>query len=94
MRFLAHLVCLSTALAAPLLTVEPTATVVPGHYIVKLKQEQAAFSTNAIESMKKSLSTPPKFEYSIDGFHGFAGQLSDTELADMKASEHVRGSGL
>lgn len=90
MRVLEHLFFLSTTFAAPLLHVEQSATVVPGQYIVKLKHNEATFSANAVKALSQSLSTSPKYEYSLSGFHGFAGKLSNTELASLQASEHVR----
>jgi hypothetical protein len=90
MHLLAYLVFLSTTLAAPLLQVESAATVVSGQYIVKIKQNEVSAAENGISALTQSLSTPPKFEYSLDGFRGFAGQLSDTELDKLRASKYVR----
>jgi cerevisin len=89
MRFIELLALLSTALAAPLLQVEQGATVVPGQHIIKLKHDEAAVSASAVQALTQSLSTALKFSYSLSGFHGFAGTLSDTELAKLHASEHV-----
>ncbi len=80
---------LSIVIAAPLLQVGKAAKVIPGQYIVKLKHNEATISTNAIRALKESLSVAPKFEYSSLGFHGFAGSLSATEIANLQASEHV-----
>lgn len=93
MYFLGHLTLLSAALAAPLLSIEQDGTVVPGHYIVKFKHDETAVSTSALKALKKSLSIPPEFEYSIPGFHGFAGILSEIDLADLQASDDVSSSG-
>jgi hypothetical protein len=90
MHLLAYLAFLSTTLAAPLLQVESAATVVSGQYIVKIKQNEVSAAENGISALTQSLSTPPKFEYSLDGFRGFAGQLSDTELDKLRASKYVR----
>lgn len=89
MHLFGYLTCLSVVFAAPLLQVEQGATVIPGQYIVKLKNDEAAISATAITALKQTLSTAPKFEYSLSGFHGFAGALSATELARFLASKHV-----
>jgi cerevisin len=90
MRFIELLTFLSTTLAAPLLQVEQDAIVVPGQYIVKFKHDESAVSASAVQTLTQSLSAAPKFEYSLSGFHGFAGTLSDAELANFQSSEHVR----
>jgi cerevisin len=89
MRFIELLTFLSTALAAPLLQAEQGATVVPGQYIIKFKHDEAVVSASVVRALTQSLSAAPKFEYSLSGFHGFAGTLSDAELAKLQASEHV-----
>lgn len=89
MRFIEHLALLSTALAGPLLQVEHGATAVPGQYIIKFKHDAATVSASAVQALTQSLSTAPKHEYSLSGFHGFAGTLSDAELARLQASKHV-----
>ena len=94
MHLLAYLVFLSTTLAAPLLHAEPAAAVVSGHYIVKIKQNEVSAAENGISTLTQSLSIPPRFEYSLDGFRGFAGQLSDSELDKLQASEYVTEAGI
>ena len=94
MHLLTYLVFLSTTIAAPLLQAEPAATVVSGQYIVKIKQNEVSAAENGISTLAQSLSIPPKFEYSLDGFRGFAGQLSDIELDKLQASEYVREAGI
>ncbi|KAF9700553.1 hypothetical protein EKO04_001628 [Ascochyta lentis] len=86
MYFTWYLVCLPAAIAAPLLEVDRDATLVQGHYIVKFKQDKGDVSTTALT---ESLSVTPRFEYSISGFHGFSGSLSDTEIVMLQASEQV-----
>ncbi|KAF3050137.1 hypothetical protein E8E11_009390 [Didymella keratinophila] len=88
MRFIELLTFLSIPLAAPLLQVEQGATVVPGLYIIKFKHDETAVSESAVQVLMQSLSAAPKFSYSLSGFHGFAGTLSDAELARLQASEH------
>lgn len=90
MRFIKLLAVVSTTLAAPLLQVEPGATVVPGRYIVKFKHDGSVVSAISMQTLKQSLSMAPKFEYSMSGFHGFAGALSRAELANLQASVHVK----
>ncbi|KAJ8118783.1 hypothetical protein OPT61_g310 [Boeremia exigua] len=89
MQFSIFVAFLSVALAAPLLNIEHTATVIPDKYIVKLKYDEAGVSTNADKALKQSLSVAPNYEYSYPGFRGFAGTLSATEIAMLQASEHV-----
>ncbi|KAF2626160.1 subtilisin-like protease [Macroventuria anomochaeta] len=89
MHFLGLFAFLSTALAAPFFQAEQAATVIPGQYIIKFKHDEAVVSTRAVKALKESLSTAPKFEYSLSGFNGFAGTLSDAEFAKLQASEHV-----
>ena len=85
-----YLAVLSTAFAAPLLQVERDALVVQGQYIVKLKHDEATISTSTVQTLKQSLSTRPKYDYSFSGFHGFAGTLSKAELARLQASDQVQ----
>lgn len=94
MYLLAYLVFFSTTLAAPVLEVEPAATLVSGQYIVKFKQNETSATENGITALTQSLSTPPKFQYSLEGFRGFAGQLSDIELDNLRASKYVRETDL
>ncbi|KAJ4991918.1 subtilase [Stagonosporopsis vannaccii] len=79
----------SAAFATPLLQANKATTVIPGQYIVKLKYKEAATAASAIESLKQSLSTAPKFNYSIPGFQGFAGTMSAAEVAELQASDLV-----
>ena len=79
-------ILLSSTLAAPLTKVDG-ADAVPGKYIVKLKGDVTSL---AEDSLTASISTKPDFRYSIPGFRGFAGSISDEELTRLQASEHVR----
>lgn len=90
MNFFGYLACLSIACAAPLLLAEEAANVIPGRYIVKLKHNNFAIAATVVESLRQSLSAAPKYEYALSDFHGFAGTLSDAELKELLASEHVR----
>jgi hypothetical protein len=78
------LALLPAAFAAPL--IKPRAPLVAGKYIVKFKGE---IHTTAIDEAKASLASAPDFEYSFGGFNGFAGTLSDEELAKLQASDSV-----
>lgn len=79
------LALLPTAFAAPLLK-SRDATLIAGKYIVKFKGEM---HTSAIDEVKASLASTPDFDYAFAGFNGFAGTLSDEELAKLKASDSV-----
>ncbi|KAJ4359576.1 uncharacterized protein N0V89_000131 [Didymosphaeria variabile] len=72
----------AAALAAPLLQQRDA---LPGKYIVKMKSD----TMSTMSSMTADLANVPEHEYSFSGFTGFAGTLSDTELANLKASSAV-----
>ncbi|KAF1845067.1 subtilisin-like protein [Cucurbitaria berberidis CBS 394.84] len=73
------------ALAAPLVNVKRD-DIIAGKYIVKLKGDVSTF---AEDQLKKSISTAPDFEYTLPGFRGWAGTLSDREVTQLKASSQV-----
>ncbi|KAF2690018.1 elastase-like serine protease [Lentithecium fluviatile CBS 122367] len=79
------LALLPAAFAAPLIKPRDS-TLIAGKYIVKFKGEM---HTSAIDEAKASLASAPDFEYSFGGFNGFAGTLSDDELAQLQASDAV-----
>lgn len=79
------LALLPAAFAAPLIQPRDE-TLIPGKYIVKFKGE---LSTTAIEEAKASVAETPDFTYSFSGFNGFAGTLSDEELANLQANDAV-----
>ncbi|KAF1831529.1 subtilisin-like protein [Decorospora gaudefroyi] len=72
-------------IAAPLIRVR-SADAVTGKWIVKLKGD---ISSLAEEDLQTSLSTKPDFRYSMDGFRGFAGTLSDEEITRLQASDRI-----
>lgn len=74
---------LPTAFAAPILAPRDAA-IIPGKYIVKFKGD---FSANAVSAATASISKTPDFTYSV--FNGFAGTLSDEELAKLQADPSV-----
>ncbi|KAH7384572.1 peptidase S8/S53 domain-containing protein [Pyrenochaeta sp. MPI-SDFR-AT-0127] len=76
---------LPAAIASPLAKAKRD-DVIAGKYIVKLKGDVSTF---AEDELKKSISTAPDFEYSLPGFRGFAGTLSDQELAELQVSSQV-----
>lgn len=76
---------LPAAFAAPLLKVRD-ASVIPGKYIVKFKGEVSAF---AADEAKAEIANTPDFEYSFAGFNGFAGTLTDAEVAKLQANPSV-----
>jgi hypothetical protein len=80
------IIFLSTAIATPLFKNIRDATVVQGQYIVKFQDQAGRVST---QNLRDSLSTPPKHEYSLPGFYGFAGALTDAELSQLQASDQV-----
>ncbi|KAF1977475.1 subtilisin-like serine protease-like protein PR1A [Bimuria novae-zelandiae CBS 107.79] len=69
-------------LAAPLIEQRNP---IPGKYIVKLKTDTIA----SMGSVKAKLAETPEHEFTMNGFTGFAGTLSDAELATLKASSAV-----
>jgi hypothetical protein len=76
---------LSCAIAAPVIELKDS-DLIAGKWIVKLKGDVTSFAEN---ELKASISTKPDFDYSMTGFRGFAGTLSDEELTLLQASEHV-----
>ena len=80
------LALLPAAFAAPLI-IPRDDTLIPGKYIVKFKGE---LSTTAIDDVKASIAETPDFTYSFGGFNGFAGTLSEEELANLQANDAVR----
>lgn len=90
MRNTVLLALIPAALAAPLIKVRRD-DVIAGKYIVKLLGD---VSTLAENDLKKSIASAPDFEYSVPGFRGFAGTLSDKEVAKLQASSQVRRSPL
>ena len=74
------------ALAAPFVNVKRD-DVIEGKYIVKLVGDVSTFAEN---ELKNSISAAPDHEYSLPGFRGFAGTLTDQELAKLQASNQVR----
>lgn len=79
------LALLPAALAAPLLKAKP-ADVIAGKYIVKLKEDM---SPNSAEMLMTSMAAAPDHKYSMSGFRGWAGALSDEELTRLQASDQV-----
>ncbi len=71
---------LPAALAAPL--IKARGDVIPGKYIVKLKGDMGTFADLGISSQ-------PDYEYSVDGFRGFAGSLTSDELNKLSSSSQV-----
>jgi hypothetical protein len=79
------LALLPAAFAAPLIKPRD-ATLIADKFIVKFKGE---LHTAAIDDVKASLASTPDYEYSFGGFNGFAGTLSDSEIAQLQASDAV-----
>jgi cerevisin len=80
------LALISCAFAAPVIKVE-SPDAIAGKWIVKLKGDVTSFAEN---DLKSSIANKPDFEYSMSGFRGFAGTLSDEELTRLQASDYVR----
>lgn len=80
------LVLLSSAFAAPLIKVDST-DAVAGKYIVKLKGD---VTSKAEEGLTAPITANIDFKYTMSGFRGFAGSISDQELTRLQASEHAR----
>jgi hypothetical protein len=79
------LALLPAAFAAPLIKPRD-ATLIPGKYIVKFKGEMSA---TAADDIKASIAKSPDFDYSFGGFTGFAGALTDEEVAKLQANDAV-----
>lgn len=79
------LALVSVTFAAPLAPVKRDDIIV-GKYIVKLKGD---ITTSTDDELKASISTSPDFEYSLPGFRGFAGTLTNEELAQLQGSDQV-----
>lgn len=76
---------LSTALAAPLLT--PRAgTVIPGKYIVKLKNDAA---DDMVEWALNKLSKTPDHVYGMNHFKGFSGDIDDIMVEFLQGLDEV-----
>lgn len=75
----------AVTLAAPLSSTERD-DIIAGKYIVKLKED---ISTAANEALKASIANSPDFEYMLPGFRGFAGTLSEEEVAKLESSAQV-----
>jgi cerevisin len=84
-----HLLLLSLlvpfATTAPLLKARHS-DAISDKWIVKLKDSVTALATNGL---KQALSTEPDYHYSMPGFRGFAGTLSDGEIARLQVSDQV-----
>lgn len=79
------LALLPSAFAAPL--IKPRgATLIENKWIVKFKSE---VSIASVSEAKLNIASTPDFEYSLDGFTGFAGTLTDEEVAQLQASDSV-----
>jgi hypothetical protein len=80
------LALLSCAFATPVIKYQGS-NAIAGKWIVKLKGDVTSLAEN---DLKASISIKPDFDYSMVGFRGFAGTLSDEELSRLQASDHVR----
>jgi cerevisin len=80
------LALVSCAFAAPVIRVESPEAII-GKWIVKLKGDATSLAEN---DLKASIFSKLDFEYSMSGFRGFAGTLSDEEITRLQASDHVR----
>jgi len=76
---------LSIALAAPLAE-HRRDDLIPGKYIVKFKNN---LHSSAGKNLKALVAAPLDFEYSLEGFTGFASTLSDEEVTILQSSDLV-----
>ncbi|KAJ4295282.1 hypothetical protein N0V90_007293 [Kalmusia sp. IMI 367209] len=72
----------AAALAAPLIKQRDA---IAGKYIVKFKSD----AVSALSSITATIASTPDHEYAFEGFSGFAGSLSATELEKLQASDSV-----
>lgn len=86
MYFLLLSLLASLATATPLVKARRS-NAIANKWIIKLKDNVA---TMAVDGVKAALSTEPDYQYSMPGFRGFAGTLSDEEVALLQASDQVR----
>ena len=80
------LALLPAVFAAPLIKAK-RADVIAGKYIVKLKGDM---STTSADDLKASVAATPDHEYSMSGFQGWAGSLTDDEVSRLQAEDQVR----
>jgi hypothetical protein len=85
MYTLALFVVISSALAASVIKVDG-ADAIAGKWIVKLKGDM---TSQGEDDLRTSMSTKPDHEYAMPGFRGFAGSISDEDITQLQASEHV-----
>ncbi|KAF5853190.1 hypothetical protein GGP41_001775 [Bipolaris sorokiniana] len=85
MYFLLLSLLISLATATSLVKA-PCSNTIANKWIVKLKNNVA---TRAADGVKAALSTEPDYQYSMPGFRGFAGTLSDDEVALLQASDQI-----
>lgn len=78
---------LASLVTATPLVKAPGSKAIANKWIVKLKDNVA---TMAADGVKAAISTKPDYQYSMPGFRGFAGTLSDDEVALLQASDQVR----
>ncbi|EUC44497.1 hypothetical protein COCMIDRAFT_98093 [Bipolaris oryzae ATCC 44560] len=86
MYFLLLSLLASLATATPLVKVPRRSNAIANKWIVKLKDNVA---TMAVDGVKSALSTEPDYQYSMPGFRGFAGTLSDEEVALLQVSDEI-----
>lgn len=79
------LALLSVAFAAPLAE-HGRDDLIPGKYIVKFKTD---LRSSAEQDLRASVAAPFDFEYSLEGFTGFAATLSDEEVTNLQSSDLV-----
>ncbi|EUC31046.1 hypothetical protein COCCADRAFT_38791 [Bipolaris zeicola 26-R-13] len=85
MYFLLLSLLASLATATPLVKARRS-NAIANKWIIKLKDNVA---TMAVDGVKAALSTEPDYQYSMPGFRGFAGTLSDEEVALLQASDQI-----
>lgn len=73
---------LPAASAAPVNETEGK-DIIQGQYIVKFKADSGSYTDLGIK-------TKPNFEYTMKGFYGFAGNLTNEEFKRLSTSPKVR----
>jgi hypothetical protein len=81
------LTLLPFVLAAPAPIITPRdAKIIPGKYIVKLKETAAKGKLDEAISL---LSSKPDFKYGFGSFNGFAGKISDATVKKLQDLDAV-----
>lgn len=92
MRFFASLVALPLALAAPLLAPRQDADVIPGSFVVVMRDGTSeSVLQSTVQRVTELLGgTAPEFVYNMDTFKGFSASFTDALLTTVTGFGEVR----